>query len=476
MLQPKLIFKTVKELYASRVRAGYLTAFVLLLISYSLTFFTTRELITQAAIVDRTNKVLNNLEYLVSYLKDAETGYRGYVIIKDEQFLEPYYNSSVRVNDAYNEVRRLTNDKPVEQARLDTLHSLINRKLDFVRSGILLYNKSNFMLTDTLKSLIKNGKVEMDSIRRIIKEMQATENNLLKERTAQFKSSTEAIRIINITSLVVALVLALYSLVTFNKENRDKKEADQKSLQYRDRLEKNIEKLNDANRQLIEFKSIEKFAATGRIARTIAHEVRNPLTNIGLAAEQLKTEIEGNEETAILLEMINRNSARINQLITDLLHSTKFAQLDYRVVSINQLVNESLELAKDRIDLNNIKLVKLYSDDICDIKVDSDKIKIALLNIIINAIEAMEPGEGILTITTEGGDKCTVTITDNGKGMDAETVGKLFEPYFTGKPKGTGLGLTNTQNIILNHKGYIYVKSEPGKGTSFIITLEFHKG
>ena len=331
------------------------------------------------------------------------------------------------------------------------------------------------MLTDTLKSLIKNGKAEMDSIRRIIQEMQTTENNLLKERNAQFKSSTEAIRIINITSLVVALVLALYSLVTFNKENRDKKEADQKAVQYRDRLEKNIEKLNEANRQLIEFKSIEKFAATGRIARTIAHEVRNPLTNIGLAAEQLKSEIEGNEETAILLEMINRNSARINQLITDLLHSTKFAQLDYRVVSINKLVDESLELAKDRIDLNNIKLVKLYSEDICAIKVDSDKIKIALLNIIINAIEAMEPGKGILTITTEGGDKCTVTITDNGKGMDAETVGKLFEPYFTGKPKGTGLGLTNTQNIILNHKGYIYVKSEPGNGTSFIITLEFHK-
>ena len=87
----------------------------------------------------------------------------------------------------------------------------------------------------------------------------------------------------------------------------------------------------------------------------------------------------------------------------------------------------------------------------------------------------MEPGSGILTITTETREKCIVTITDNGKGMDAEMVSKLFEPYFSGKHKGTGLGLTHTQNIILNHKGNIYVKSELGKGTAISIELELHK-
>ena len=221
-------------------------------------------------------------------------------------------------------------------------------------------------------------------------------------------------------------------------------------------------------------RSIEKFASTGRIARTIAHEVRNPLTNINLAMEQLKSEIAEGDDNTILFEMVNRNSNRINQLITDLLNSTKFAELTYGKTSINTLADEALELAKDRIALYNISIVKNYSTDICDVAVDKDKLKIAFLNIIVNAIEAMDPGKGVLTITTRGeNNRCVVEIGDNGAGMDKESMGRLFEPYFTSKPKGNGLGLTNTQNIILNHKGTIQAESEKGKGTTFVITLDF---
>jgi signal transduction histidine kinase len=86
----------------------------------------------------------------------------------------------------------------------------------------------------------------------------------------------------------------------------------------------------------------------------------------------------------------------------------------------------------------------------------------------------MEPGKGILTIRTkEENNKCMVEIADNGSGMDKESLSRLFEPYFTSKPKGNGLGLTNTQNIILNHKGTIQAESEKGKGTTFIIALNF---
>jgi signal transduction histidine kinase len=190
--------------------------------------------------------------------------------------------------------------------------------------------------------------------------------------------------------------------------------------------------------------------------------------------EQLKSEIGVSDDSIILFEMVQRNSSRINQLITDLLNSTKFAELSYGKTSINVLVDEALELAKDRIALYNINVQKKYSTDICDVAVDREKLKIAFLNIIVNAIEAMEPGKGILTITTRGeNNKCVIEIDDNGSGMDKESLGRLFEPYFTSKPKGNGLGLTNTQNIILNHRGTIQAESEKGKGTTFIITLEF---
>jgi signal transduction histidine kinase len=119
-------------------------------------------------------------------------------------------------------------------------------------------------------------------------------------------------------------------------------------------------------------------------------------------------------------------------------------------------------------------VVRHYSNDICDIAVDVERIRIAFLNIIVNALEAMEAGIGILQVRTASkDDKCVVTITDNGPGIDPEAQSRIFEPYYSTKSKGTGLGLTNTQNIILNHNGHIALESEKGKGTVFTITLDF---
>ena len=218
-----------------------------------------------------------------------------------------------------------------------------------------------------------------------------------------------------------------------------------------------------------------KFAAAGRIARTIAHEVRNPLTNINLEAEQLKEEVGPNDENAThLFEMINRNSSRINQLISDLLNSTKFSELTVTKISVNDLLDETLKEANDRISLNHINVIKKYTSGNCDVSVDKDRIKIALLNIIINAVEAMGNREGsALTLETKAEhNKCRIIINDNGPGLDKEALTRLFEPYFTSKPKGNGLGLTITQNIILNHKGEISVESTKGEGVNFTITLD----
>jgi signal transduction histidine kinase len=263
------------------------------------------------------------------------------------------------------------------------------------------------------------------------------------------------------------------------RENKARGKAVQRIKDYQSELNNRIVELARANTELLQMRRLEKFVATGRIARTIAHEVRNPLTNINLAADQLKTEwTNGNGEANMLFEMIGRNSNRINQLISDLLNSTKFSELNYVKHSINTILDETLELAKDRISLDNIQIVKKYSKDICDVTIDKERIKIAFLNIIVNAIEAMKDkdGQGVLTIKTKAEKgKCKVIISDNGPGMDEDTMAKLFEPYFTTKVKGNGLGLANTQNIILNHKGDINVLSSRGRGSMFTIILDFAK-
>jgi signal transduction histidine kinase len=349
---------------------------------------------------------------------------------------------------------------------------LIQEKLGRMYRGILLFKQAGNVITDEMKARGEIGKRLTINIKAVIKKMEDHEREILELRKEKLRGVSISIKIITITSLIIALLLSIYSFVTYSKESNAKLKADEQANSYRKQLENKVKELQEANEELQELRSLEKFTATGRIARTIAHEIRNPLTNIALASEQIKSATNHDEETTMLLDMINRNANRINQMISDLLTSTKFAQLQYSKITIHQLLDETLELAKDRIELKHTKLEKIYANPGCEVLVDVEKMKIAFLNVIVNAIEAMEKDKGLLEIQTiEANDKCVIEIKDNGTGMDDETLQKLFDPYFTRKSNGAGLGLTHTQNIILNHKGNIHVKSRLGEGTVFTITL-----
>ena len=218
---------------------------------------------------------------------------------------------------------------------------------------------------------------------------------------------------------------------------------------------------------------LEKMAATGRLVRTLAHEVRNPLTNIHLSVEQLEDEIQ-NEDSKLFLGIIKRNGQRISDLITELLNNSKPSELAFGKISVHKILDETLEQAIDRINLKSIALEKQYGEDVL-LNVDSNKIKIALLNIIINAVEAMDEGKGLLLIKSYiSNNYCYISIKDNGTGISPENMSRLFEPYFTAKNNGIGLGLAATLNIIQSHKATVDVNSEVGKGTEFIITFSLN--
>ena len=464
-----------------RIRVGYGTAFFLLLSSYLLTLYANSELLKQARLVDHSNKIINGVESMLSSLKDAETGFRGYLLMNDQKFLTPYIQSRQTVDSTYNSLLQETAIDHEEHSELATLQRLIDKKYEVMQQGLALHEQHLFQLADSLKVKGFFDLEIMNHIRSIVKQVQGTEQQRLKSRLDMMTTRYRTLNNVIIMSLGVAILMALFGYYTYSYENNARRVADEKVEEYQQQLKEQIGELDQANKELILMRSIEKFAATGRIARTIAHEVRNPLTNINLAVEQLQSELNGKDARTkvvdsadLMLEMIARNSARINLLITDLLNSTKFTELVYQRVSVNQLLDETLELAKDRITLKNITVTKNYMDGICDIAVDLERMKIAFLNIIVNAIEAMEPGSGILQLKTfNREDKCMISITDNGMGLDEESLSKVFEPYFTSKTRGTGLGLTNTQNIILNHNGHISLESKKGIGTTFTIQLNF---
>jgi PAS domain S-box-containing protein len=215
----------------------------------------------------------------------------------------------------------------------------------------------------------------------------------------------------------------------------------------------------------------ERLSLTGKMARTIAHEVRNPLTNLNFALGQLREELPAdNQSVKLYAEIIERNANRIEQLVGEMLNSSRPGELHFELTEVRDILDATIKQAADRIKLKEIVLQTKYENDLPRILVDSAKIQIALLNIVINAVEAMIPGQGVLTIQVSVHDKLlTIAISDNGKGIAASDIGKIFDPFFTEKPTGMGLGLTSTKNILNSHNARVDVKSELTKGTTFSI-------
>jgi PAS domain S-box-containing protein len=217
---------------------------------------------------------------------------------------------------------------------------------------------------------------------------------------------------------------------------------------------------------------IEKLRSTATLLRTLAHEVRNPLTNINLSVEQLKPEL-NSEDANIYLDIIARNCGRIDSLISELLDLSRPAEISLQRAGLQDIVDSTLAAASDRISLKNIRLERVYPDQPAFVMADREKLKIALLNILINAVEAVPPQSGVITISIrkESG-HYRIYINDNGGGIPEENISRIFEPYFTSKTNGFGLGLAATWNILQSHRAGIDVSSQLGEGTSFMLTFE----
>ena len=200
---------------------------------------------------------------------------------------------------------------------------------------------------------------------------------------------------------------------------------------------KNLEKENVLN---------EKVGAISRLVRSLAHEIRNPLTNINLAMEQLDAEL--NQENKLFSDIVLRNSERINNIITELANLSRAEDFNQGMQDIREVLDRTIEKAKDRLELKGIKLTRNYPQEAVMVNVDMEKIQIAFLNLIINAIEASEKFKGHVEIMIKRNeDYASILICDNGCGMSADIIPSLFEPYFTRKKNGLGRALQ--QRIVL---------------------------
>jgi signal transduction histidine kinase len=218
----------------------------------------------------------------------------------------------------------------------------------------------------------------------------------------------------------------------------------------------------------------ERLAALGRLIAGVAHEVRNPLATIRLRVQMCRrasTDKSVHDSCAIALEEIERLNGMVNRLLS----FSQPVRLRAESLDLCRLVDQRLEIFRDRASQNGVKVVTNFADEIRRVDIDRERMAQVFDNLIQNAIEAMSDSGGTLwvgvTSSTMGGGTARVDFCDSGKGIDASVVNRVFEPFFTTKPSGTGLGLCICNELVRAHGGDIQIESVEGHGTSVHIVL-----
>jgi two-component system sensor histidine kinase PilS (NtrC family) len=214
----------------------------------------------------------------------------------------------------------------------------------------------------------------------------------------------------------------------------------------------------------------DRLASLGRMAANIAHEIRNPLASLTGAIEVLTSNIAAEETRDRLAGIVLRESDRLNQIIRGFLEYARPAPLALDTLDVAHVLDDVLLLLEHRATSPSLKITRDFPPSI-PWRIDGDQFKQALWNLCLNAAEAMPEGGELSVGAVVQGNRLEVSVTDTGEGIAPADLQHVFEPFFSTKPEGTGLGLALVHRIVRDHGGDIGVRSSPGLGTTFTITL-----
>ncbi len=238
------------------------------------------------------------------------------------------------------------------------------------------------------------------------------------------------------------------------------------------KAEKIIAKRNLEQRELVEQLNLaERLAALGEMVAGVSHEIKNPLGIIQSTAEFLNGMPDSNAIQKRLSGVITEEAIRLNRIVTEFLDFARPHELNIRECRLNMIIEKNLEFMKPEIDKNRIFVKTDIPVRGCEIFMDQDLIHRVLMNIIMNAIQAMENGGTLSVTTAESKGGYNITVQDTGSGISPDNIKKIFNPFFTTKEKGSGLGLPIVRKIIEGHNGTIDIESVEGEGTKVVIYL-----
>ena len=238
-----------------------------------------------------------------------------------------------------------------------------------------------------------------------------------------------------------------------------------------------VEEITERLKREAQLYNAEKLISLSTLTANVAHEIKNPLGSIAIYIQLIqKALVKPTIDRALIaknIEVINEEITRLNSVIVNFLYALRPMQLQRKELDINLLIQELVQFYTPEFNQRNIQVKMKLNQKLPTMDADNHYIKEALHNIVKNAIDAMPQGGTVTFTTTVAEGKIALAVADNGLGMNSETIRRIFEPYFTTKARGSGIGLTQVYKIIQEHGGDIQMSSQEGQGTTCRIYFPF---
>jgi signal transduction histidine kinase len=424
---------------------GFILTVALLVFSSGLSYYNTRQLVDADGMVEHTHRVISLLEAVLSTLKDAETGQRGFIITQEDPYLQPYHQAVVRIHDELSGLKELTADNPEQQKRLELLEEKVSAKLDELYETISDLKRTRDFKAAQEEVRTGKGKEQMDAVRQVVADMRQVEHELLQQRAERSQRSYRTAVLSNLLIGLLAVALVSYVFYLVRRYAALQRRAAQRA---------------------------EHLAVLGKLLAGVAHEVRNPLAGIR-STVQLWERLPDTARSPDSIHAVIQGVDRLNEIVSRLLLFARMGDNDEPTpVSVNSVLADTLNLLEAQARSQAVAIERELEPDLPPVCASASALRQVFLNLATNALQAMPQGGRLHCQTRYESQKQAVEIrfSDTGPGIPPDVRKHLFDPFFTTRPDGTGLGLAICQEFLHEHSGKLEFQAG-GPGATFVVVL-----